>query len=70
MSGAKIRRLTEGPSGPFLVVGVHHVAMFSAENIRGARRWVLVVQDEDGDWYRRVTPGEHRPLIRIGERMP
>ena len=46
MSAANIRRLTEGPSGPLLVVGVHHVAMFPAENIRGARRWVLVVQDE------------------------
>ncbi len=70
MSGANIKRLTGGPVGPLLVVGLHHVVMFPAENLGGARRWVVVVEDEPGDWYRCVTPGGHRPRIEIGERVP
>jgi hypothetical protein len=70
MSADNHRPTTEGPPGPFVVVGLHRVALFPAENLGGSHRWVVVVENESGDWYRRVTPGGCRPRIRIGEQIP
>ena len=69
MSAAKEIKSTGGPAGPSVVVGLSRVAMFPSENIHGAYRWVAVLEDEDGDWYRTAPfPRGHKPAL--GERMP
>ena len=68
MSAAKEIRSTGGPAGPSVVVGLRRVAMFPAENIHGAYRWVVVLEDEDGDWYRRGPLPGRKPAL--GQRMP
>ena len=67
MSAAKEIKSTGGPAGPSVVVGLRRVAMFPSENIHGAHRWVAVLEDEDGDWYRCIIP---RRKPEIEERMP
>ena len=70
MSGANIKRLTGGPAGPLWLSGFI-TSRCSRPRTSAARdagsSWS---RTKPGDWYRCVTPGGHRPPIRIGERVP
>ena len=68
MSGmTRIKRVTGGLAGPSVVVGLHRVAMFPSDNLHGAHRWVAVLEDQAGEWYRHILRG-HKPAI--GEWLP